>query len=130
MKFKDKFGDYTGKTWEGNLSCIELDLTSLEGAPKIVNGNFFCFINNLTSLKYAPEIVEGSFYCSYNNLTSLEGAPKIVKGIFNCYNNPKLYELTENKLKKIIKAELYIFDYVPIPLTMYLKRLREKYKGE
>ena len=106
MKFKDKYGDYTGKTWDGYLDCSDLGLTSLEGAPKVVKGDFYCFNNNLTSLEYAPEVVKGGFSCS---------------------NNPKLFELTEDKLKKIVKAKVYLFDYIPMPLTMYLKRLRRKY---
>ena len=68
-----KFGTITG--W---FDCESNQLTSLEGAPKIVGGNFYCRYNNLTSLKGAPESVGGYFVCSYNQLVSLEGATKSV----------------------------------------------------
>jgi hypothetical protein len=72
---------------EGNFSCFNNQLTSLEGSPEIVEGNFNCRYNKLTSLEGAPEIVEGNFYCSNNNLTTLKGAPEIVEGNFSCSHN-------------------------------------------
>ena len=104
MKFKDKYGDYTGKTWKGDLSCS---------------------YNNLTSLEGCPEVVEGYFNCSYNKLTSLEGCPEVVKGDFYCNNN-NLYELTEEYLKTIVKAKDYYFDYILKPLTLYCKELKNE----
>jgi hypothetical protein len=71
----------------GNFSCSDNKLTSLEGAPESVGGSFYCSDNKLTSLEGAPESVGGSFYCSHNKLTSLEGAPESVGGSFSCYNN-------------------------------------------
>jgi hypothetical protein len=88
MKFKDtKYGDLTGQTYNGDIRVSNLGLTSLEGAPEIVEGRFDCSYNYLTSLKGAPRIVKKHFYCDCNILNSLEGAPNIVKGYFNCYNN-------------------------------------------
>ena len=69
------------------FSCSNNKLTSLEGAPSVVNGGFACFNNNLTSLQGAPSVVKGNFTCANNKLTSLEGAPSVVKGIFYCSHN-------------------------------------------
>ena len=72
---------------KGFFYCANIQLTSLDGAPKTVNGNFYCGSNQLTSLKGAPETVGGHFYCADNQLTSLDGAPKTVKGYFDCNGN-------------------------------------------
>ena len=94
----------------GNFYCNVKGLTSLEGAPSIVNGNFDCSTNKLKSLKDAPSKVSGdfdcdhnieltsmegaptsvggaSFSCAYNNLASLKGCPDTVRGWFSCQNN-------------------------------------------
>jgi len=71
----------------GNFICYNNDLTSLEGAPKVVDGYFDCSVNSLTSLEGAPKTVGGDFYCSDNKLTSLEGASITVGGDFYCNNN-------------------------------------------
>ena len=66
-------------------------LTSLEGAPSVVNGNFYCSHNQLTSLVGAPSVINGYFACSSNKLTSLAGIHKIIKeihGVADFYNNP------------------------------------------
>jgi len=96
MKFKDTdYGDLNGQTHKGDIDVRNINLTSLEGAPKIVKGDFNCASNlKLTSLKNAPESVIGNFYCNGNsNLTSLEGAPKSVKGDFDCSYNKNLTSL-------------------------------------
>ena len=88
MKFKDtKYGDLSGQHYDGNIDVSFLGLTSLKGAPKIVQGEFNCSNNKLISLKGAPEIVRGNFICSYNFLKSLEGAPREVNGYFDCHDN-------------------------------------------
>ena len=71
----------------GYFSCAGNKLTSLAGAPSVVNGGFSCYNNKLTSLEGAPSVVNGDFACSNNKLTSLEGAPSVVNGIFYCSNN-------------------------------------------
>jgi len=87
MKFKDtEYGDLLGQVYESDIDVSRMNLTSLEGAPKIVNGYFDCSDNKLTSLKFAPEKV-GSFRCTDNELTTLEGAPQSVDGDFKCVNN-------------------------------------------
>jgi len=88
MKFKDtKYGDLTGQNYKRNIDVSDMKLTSLEGAPQIVQGNFDCNNNNLTTLEGAPQIVQGYFSCRINNLTSLKGAPELVNGNFYCQQN-------------------------------------------
>jgi len=72
---------------DGNFSCHNNNLTSLQGAPASVGGGFDCRYNNLTSLQGAPASVGGGFDCRYNNLTSLQGAPASVGGGFYCSSN-------------------------------------------
>ena len=49
MKFKDtKYGDLTGQVYHGDIDVDEMELTSLEGAPKEVTGHFECYGNELT----------------------------------------------------------------------------------
>jgi hypothetical protein len=73
----------------GYFSCIENNITSLDGAPQEVGEGFFCQDNNLVSLTGSPQIIKGNFYCNDNRLTSLEGAPSGVDGdgSFYCHNN-------------------------------------------
>jgi hypothetical protein len=77
--------------------CSKNQLTSLDGAPEIINSYFDCSDNSLTSLKGAPRIIEGSFYCRANNITSLEGAPQIVEGEIYFSANP----ITQAAVRKI-----------------------------
>ena len=71
----------------GDFICRDNNLTTLDGAPKIVNGDFICYHNKLTTLEGAPQKVDGGFYCNDNKLTTLEGAPQKVDGGFNCSSN-------------------------------------------
>jgi hypothetical protein len=77
------------KSWSGNFICKNLDLTSLEGAPKsIVDGGFSCAYNaDLISLKHAPSRIATSFNCVSCMLTTLEGGPSIVGKSFYCGSN-------------------------------------------
>ena len=88
----------------GPFSCYYRNMTSLEGAPSVVNGVFYCYNNNLTSLEGAPSVVKGDFVCSNNKLTSLEGAPSVVKGDFVCSNN-KLTSL--EGAPSVVKGDFY-----------------------
>ena len=72
---------------DGDFSCSNNKLLSLEGSPKIVRGQFTCSHNKLTSLVGAPIKVVDMFYCYDNELTSLDGAPKEVGGHFDCSDN-------------------------------------------
>lgn len=61
----------------GEYACSANLLDSLEYSPTIVHGDFSCFDNpKITSLKGAPKIIEGLFDFRNNKLTSLEGLPK------------------------------------------------------
>ena len=74
-------------TCGGDFICARREsLTSLEGAPEIVEGSFNCsWCGNLKSLKGAPKKVGYEFNCSgCDSLTSLEGAPEEVKDAFIC----------------------------------------------
>ena len=71
----------------GIFACSNCrNLTSLEGAPKVVGDNFSCHhCDNLKSLKGSPEITRGGFLCHQcKSLIDLNGAPKRVFGGFNC----------------------------------------------
>jgi hypothetical protein len=71
----------------GSFGCSGNQLTTLKGAPKEVGGSFFCNNNQLTTLQGAPQKVGGGFYCNNNQLKTLQGAPQKVGGDFNCCNN-------------------------------------------
>jgi hypothetical protein len=72
------------KVVDGNFDCRNTKITSLEGAPKVVGGYFDCRNTKITSLEGAPKVVDGSFYCNDTKITSLKGAPKVVDGNFDC----------------------------------------------
>ena len=112
------------EVWEKSFYCNDNQLTSIEGAPKIIGGSFICSYNKLTSLKGSPEKIKHSFYCnnneltslkggpkevkyeyycSNNQLTSLEGAPRMVIGKFDCHNNK--VKFTKEDVLKVTKAE-------------------------
>lgn len=57
---------------DGDFSCTDNLIISLEGGPEIVGGSFNCIENELTSLEGGPEVVGGNFYCSDNKLTTLK----------------------------------------------------------
>ena len=101
MKFKDtEYGDLTGQTYEGDIDVNDLNLTSLEGSPKVINGNFFCYNNQLTSLEGSPEVINGSFFCYNNQLTSLTGSPEVIEGHFACEHNPNKNLTIEYQIRK------------------------------
>ena len=80
---------------KGKFACDDSIITSLEGAPEIVDYTFSCsYCGSLTSLEGAPEKVGGDFDCSYCfKLKTLKGAPKEVGGYFNCRYCDKLTSL-------------------------------------
>ena len=94
-----KFGKVSG-----SFDCRNNQLTTLEGAPKVVGGNFACDRNQLITLEGAPKEVGGVFDCEYNQLTTLEGAPKVVGGNFYCsYNLLPKEDLLTYKVLNYIK---------------------------
>ena len=82
VRFKDIYGDMSGQVYAGDFVCFNNNLTSLEGAPKVVQGDFYCSSNNLTSLEGVPEMVNGEFYCYNNELTSVKCLPWAKKKLF------------------------------------------------
>jgi len=78
--FRDIFGDLYGDYYEGDIYISARDvgeITSLEGAPRVVTGYFDCDRTSIESLEGAPIYVGGYFSCEHTpNLISLEGFPK------------------------------------------------------
>ena len=93
-KLPMKFGKISG-----SFTCVNNELTNLEGGPREVGGGFYCSYNKLISLVGGPINVKYSFSCSDNKLTSLEGAPKEVGGDFYCYAN--MVEFTISDVRAI-----------------------------
>jgi len=89
----------------GYFNCHGNNLTTLKGAPKIVNSNFMCGENKLTTFKYAPLIVKGNLYCHYNRITMLENIPSI-NGIPYFDNNPIEY-IYNIYVKSVDNIELF-----------------------
>ena len=97
---------------DGDFYCYNcFSLTSLKGAPEKVGGNFYCHgCKSLTSLKGAPEVVGKNFDCSYcSSLTTLEGAPKKVGGDFTVIDHGNLF--TREDIEKISKVVYIIYKY-------------------
>jgi hypothetical protein len=134
----------------GNFSCNNNQLTSLEGCPKEVCGSFGCSDNKLTNLIGCPNYVVGpfsSFYCYRNNLTSLEGCPSDVVGSFLYSSNPistiidlfkfnvKIYleyQETYNFVRKDCKIVKHLLEEALKDFNEYYNRsveLPEKIKG-
>ena len=86
-----------------SFHCETDKLTSLVGAPSVINGNFYCHSNQLTSLEGAPSVIKGDFWCHANKLTSLVGAPSVIKGDFYCHNN-KLTSLSKESTKSLRRS--------------------------
>ena len=72
----------------GDFSCCNNQLTTLDGCPRIVKGDFDCSYNKLVNLKGGPKQVGGHYLCYDNELTSLEGLPKKLSLKLYCYGNP------------------------------------------
>lgn len=79
--------DIEGLEYKEDIYCMNSNLTSLRGCPKIVRGSFFACNNKLTSLKGCPDIITMQFSCSENKLTSLDYCPSYIGSKFWCYNN-------------------------------------------
>ena len=99
----------------GSFDCSDNQLTSLEGAPKIVLGHFFCDNNKLTTLKGGPCEVGGIFACNKNQLSSLKDSPKKVGSHFYCDNN-QLITLKDGP--KVVGGH-FNFHMNPLPKLLY-----------
>lgn len=71
-----------------DIRIRECSLTSLEGAPKIINGDFNCEGNQLTNLVGSPKKINGGFICVNNPLISFIGAPDEAEDGFYFYVSP------------------------------------------
>lgn len=131
MKFKDiqnadgsgvKYGDLTGQTYTGDISLAYQNLTSLEGAPAVVNGSFFVNDNKLTSLKHAPHTVSEIFSCSSNRmLSSLEFAPTSSQTFF-------FYETeVKNEKDQIIKYRIKANKYYGNVDNFLFKKIKDEF---
>lgn len=83
------------------------NLTSLKGAPKIINKDFDCMnCEKLTSLKGLPNKIGGTFSCnSCPSLKTLEGLPNKIGVDLYCYNK----NFNEDDIKRIcdVKRDIY-----------------------
>lgn len=73
-------------TVDGDFTCSQCKLTTLEGGPSHVGASYDCGGNKLTSLAHAPMSVGVEFACDNNLLTDLVNAPKCQ--ILWAVNNP------------------------------------------
>jgi hypothetical protein len=104
----------------GYSVCNNNQLTTLEGAPKVIGDDFDCRFNQLTTLEGAPKVVDGGFYCSRNQLTTLEGAPKEVGGDFYCNNNQLT---TLEGAPKLVSSHFYCHNN---PLPKEIRNFHDK----
>jgi len=72
---------------KGNFYCDRNNLTSLLGAPQMIDGSFECEYNLIETLTHCPQTIGLDFRCDNNQLTSLESCPEIVAGDFRCSYN-------------------------------------------
>ncbi len=69
------------------LSCSNIGLMTLEGAPARIHGDFYCQSNHLKDFKGTLERVDGTAYFNHNSdLSSFEGSLKSVRHMYvnNC----------------------------------------------
>lgn len=75
---------------QGNFTCVQQGLLSLDGAPQKVSGVFSCHHNKLTNLVGGPSSVGETYNCHGQELESLEGLPQTpIRRLFLTYT-PKL----------------------------------------
>jgi hypothetical protein len=118
-----KFGKVSGY-----FDCSYNELTTLEGAPKVVGGGFYCHNNQLTTLEGAPKEVGGSFDCNSNQLITLEGAPKEVGGGFYFDGNPLPKEILNFHDKKYIlkwQDDYVIWQYGKLNLYRFQEMIKD-----
>jgi hypothetical protein len=69
------------------FSCIDQELTTLKGSPRVCFDSFNVSGNRLKNLKGGPKIVSGTYDVRNNELTSLEGIPEKLTKEFKCQHN-------------------------------------------
>ena len=99
---------------EGN--CNEMNLTTLEGSPKIIINRYFsCSYNKLTTLEHSPPSMNNhDFYCHTNPLINLNGLPENINNLYIHYSpnlpilkavlNSKLIQWCNNDTPKIVRV--------------------------
>jgi len=117
-------------------------ITSLIGGPSTVSLDYYCNRNSLlTSLKGAPEILNHSFFCQFCSLTSLIGGPKIVKNRYFCQGNhlkslkgipDEIFNLdcSYNEIRNLNDGPISISHCINIqqnPISETKKEIEEKY---
>ena len=96
--YKDYIGEYINV--KENVDLESLNLTKLPIRFGTVGGNFYCGDNKLTSLEGAPKVVDGAFCCNDNYyLTSIKGAPTEIGKNFIIWN-PNI-TLTKDEILKV-----------------------------
>lgn len=90
MKYKELFEEEP-EVLNGNITIRAV--TSLYYHNKIVNGDFSCQNFNILSLEGSPIKVTGYFDCSNTGISSLKGCPREVGKDYYCYNAPNLKSL-------------------------------------
>lgn len=120
---KANMKDFTGETYQTDLSIYSWGITSLEGMPKIVKGSLDISHNRLTTLKYCPERVEGNFVCTGNKLKTFLGAPKEIYGDLkagaNSFNSMKGFP-------QVVKGDVYLLMNFALNKNDILSYLDEK----
>lgn len=84
------------------LCTRNINLTSLEGCPRIINGNIDITNNNITNLKFFPEYVKNDCRVCRTRITNLTGLPDTIHGDLIMNNNE--YITTLEGLPKLIKG--------------------------
>lgn len=88
MKYNDVYDDLSGQTYKQDLNITNLEITSLEGCPSIVDAHFRLKTPKIKSLKGAPIRVSGNFTMQGSkSIKNLEGIPEVIQGnatIVNC----------------------------------------------
>jgi len=72
---------------QGSFNCNFNQLTSLEGAPKVVDGHFSANNNQLTNLEHLPQKIGGSILLEENELTCIQGLPETVNNTLSLFSN-------------------------------------------
>lgn len=78
----------------GDFIATSCQLTSLEGAPRVVRGDFNVYGNKLTDLVGGPSYVLGEYDCRDNTLKSLKGLSAKIGGNLLCNRNTDLSDFS------------------------------------
>lgn len=101
----EELGAINKSTIHSSIDCSNLGLTSLEGAPEVVEGHFTCDGNRIKNLIGGPKQVKGTYSLEDNfKLESLEGLAEEIGGNLLLSNTPRLKSIeTTSNIKGEIK---------------------------